>query len=685
MAPRATVRQNPRVAESAVAPAPERSPATGTTVRARGRRAATDVRLYLLAVVVSCAGVAVMMRLWRVDWRVPFVYQGDALGSAAHFVTTLETGWYESQPRLGFPYGQHYQDFPFSDDLHLVAAKLLGWITEGHWVAAFNGYYLLTFPLAAAGAVWFLRQCRLSGPTTVVLAVLYSVAPYHLQRNEAHLFLSGYYVIPVAMVLVLRVVRGQPLWGTRRRTGPDTGAVARVRSVLTGRGAGTVVILGLLVSSGVYYAVFVLLLLAVAALVAVAGHRSWSRFRGAVMAGIVGVAWFGMALLPDLLHAWKYGSDGDAFARGGDGPQFLGLRILGMLMPSPDHPIPELAALRKWFVARYPPDAEWPALGLVGTIGFLLLLGVGLGRMMRTSARPIRPGSRLEALGALAGLSLIATLVATTGGLGLVISMITPAMRAWNRMVIVIALLALAGFGLALEAGAVRLRRRSAVRRRRRLALRAEGRAGGRPGGRPERRWSPSVQQIVLMLSVLTLLAGVGDQSLPSAVQQPSTVASFESDESFFTEVEASLPAGAAVFQLPFRAYPEGELIDGTTESDQLRGLLHTRSLRFSAGGIKGRPQTDWPAEVVARPTGDFLTDIAIVGFSGVIIDRLAVCDRGASLLAELEPAIGPPTVTSNDGRFVFLQINGVLARVESSMTPQQRRARAAEITHDAS
>ena len=606
-----------------------------------------------------------MMRLWRADWRVPFVYEADALGSAAHFVSTIETGWYESQPRLGFPYGQHYHDFPFSDDLHLVFAKLLGWITGGNWVAAFNGYYLLTFPLAAATAVWFLRQCRLSGPTTVVLAVLYSVAPYHLQRNENHLFLSGYYLIPVALVLVLWVVRGQPLWGSRARTG--TGPIAGVRSVLTGRGAGTVVILGLLVTSGVYYAVFVLLLLAVAALVAVAGHRSWSRFRGAVMAGVVGVGWFGLALVPDLLHAAQHGSNAEAFARGGDGPQLYGLRILAMLMPSPDHPVPALAALRRWFVEQYPPDAEWPTLGIVATIGFLILLGVGLGRMMRASARPVRPGTRLEALGAVAGLSVIATLVATTGGLGLVVSMITPAMRAWNRIVIVIALLALAGFGMALEAVAVRLRRRSADRRR--------GRARGRP---------MPVQRIVLVLAVLTLLVGGADQALPSAVQQPSTVASFESDEAFFAAVEASLPAGAAVFQLPFRAYPEGEPIDGTTESDQLRGVLHTRALRFSAGGIKGRPQTAWPAEVVALPTADFLTDIATVGFSGVIIDRLAVRDRGASLLAELEQFLGPPTVTSDDGRFAYLPLGAFGSRAVAEMTPEQRHARSLQITHGA-
>lgn len=627
------------------------------------------MRLYVLAAVLSSASAAVMLRLWRTDLGVPFQYTTDAQGSAAHFVTTLETGWYESQPRLGFPYGQHYHDFPFSDDLHLVMAKILGWITGGNWVAAFNGYFLLTFPLAAVGAVWFLRQCRLTGPTTVVIAVLFSVAPYHLQRNEGHLFLSGYYLVPVAMVLVLRVMRGESLWGLRTTSGHSF--PARARSVLTGRGAGTVVILGLLVSDGVYYAIFVLVLLAAAAVVALTGHHSWSRFGGAVTAGAVGVAWFAVAQVPDLLYAREHGSNAAAFSRGGDDAQRYALRLLGLLLPAQDHPIPALGELRLWFAGRYPPTGGYATLGVIGALGFVILLGVGLGRMMR-SPGPVRPGPRAQTLGGLAGLTVVAVLVATVGGLGLVISLITPGMRAWFRFVIVITLLAQAAFGLALESWAARLRRRLAARRR------------SRTGGRATGRRLPTVNQIVLILAVPTLLLGVADQSLRSALQQPTTVASFHSDQAFFGRVEASLPVGAAVFQLPFRLYPESAGINGTTESDQLRGLLHTRYLKFSGGGIKGRPQTNWPKGVVGLPTATFVRDIAIVGFSGIIVDRRATLDQGSSILGPLRTALGPPSIVSDDDRWAYFSLDRIRLEIDASMTPEQQHVRSLQITHGA-
>ncbi|WP_353650876.1 hypothetical protein ABLG96_08275 [Nakamurella sp. A5-74] len=618
----------------------------------------TDLRLYVAVSALTAVCVSVMMRLWRANWSAPFYYSYDAQGSMAHFVTTIETGWYENQPRLGFPYGQHYHDFPFSDDLHLVSAKILGWVTGGDWVSAFNLYYLLTFLLVSLTALWFLRVCGLSGVMAVIIAVLYSVSPYHWERNETHLFLSGYYMIPAAMVLVLRVVRGQPLWGRRIPTG--AGVLARVRSALTGRGAGTVLILALLIYSGVYYAVFVVLLLAVAALVALAGHRSWSRFGGAVVAGIVSVVWFALALLPDILYARTYGSNAAAFPRGVDDAQYYALRILAMMLPATDHPIPEFAELRNWFTGRYPPQAEYPTLGFIATVGFVLLLGVGLGRMMRARGSSVRVGSRRDTLGQLAGLTILATLIATAGGFGLLVSMASDAMRGWNRMSIVIALLALAAFGLAMENVAVRWRRSLSALPR------------------------PSVRQIVFVLAGVTLVVGVADQSLDRAVPDPSIAASFASDEQFYAGVEASLPAGAAVYQLPFRGYPEGWYINGTTESDQLRAIMHTKTLRFSGGGIKGRPQTEWPATVEELPTANFLSDLATVGFSGIIVDRLAFQDSGDGWIARLTPSLGAPERISNDGRWAWFPMSNELAKVALSTSPEQRHARSLEITQGA-
>jgi hypothetical protein len=624
----------------------------------------SELRLYLAAAGLTGVAVAVMMRLWNADWSAPFYYSSDALGSAAHFKTTLETGWYEYQPRLGVPYGQRYHDYPFSDDLHPAMAKLLGVLT-GNWITAFNTYYLLTFVLCAVTAVWFFRVCGLSGAMAVVLAVLFAVAPYHFVRNETHLFLSGYYLVPPGLVLVLRTARGERLWGRR----PGRG---RLRSLVTGRGVGTVLILGLLIWDGVYYAIFTGSLLVAAALLAMARYRDRRRLGGAVSAAVVLAGFYALALLPDLLYSLRHGSDGDAFVRIPNDAQLYGLRFAQLVMPPPGHPFTPFAAFRAWFDDRYPPVAEYPALGLVATIGFLLLLAAGLTAMVNGRHWAVAPdgSSRRDTIRLLAALTWVAFLLATTGGLGLFASMAITGIRGWNRMSIVIGLLALAGLGLAVEAVLARAARR--------FARRAGTRS--RPG-----RWSPAAlrgQRAIPAVTVaLVLVVGVGDQSLDSAVPDPAEAASFHSDQVFFGALQQALPTGSSVFQLPYRPFPESRLINETTDSDQLRPFLNTTTLRWSAGGIKGRPQTDWPERVGNESTANMTHDLAVAGFTGILIDRHATDDGGGSLEADLEPYTGAVRSTSPDGRWSYLSLDKIAAQIRLTMPAAQRARQAAAIT----
>jgi len=624
----------------------------------------SELRLYLAAAGLTAAAVTVMMRLWNVDWSAPFYYSSDALGSAAHFKTTLETGWYEYQPRLGVPYGQRYHDYPFSDDLHPAMAKLLGVLT-GNWVTAFNTYYLLTFVLCAVTAVWFFRVCGLSGAMAVVLAVLFAVAPYHFVRNETHLFLSGYYLVPPGLVLVLRTARGERLWGRRAGGG-------RLRSLITGRGVGTVLILGLLIWDGVYYAIFAGSLLVAAALLAMARHRDRRRLGGAVVAAVVLAGFYVLALLPDMLYSLRHGSDGAAFVRIPNDAQLYGLRFSQLVMPAPGHPFGPLAAFRAWFDDRYPPVAEYPALGLVATIGFLLLLAAGLSAMVNGRRWAVASGfgSRREIVRLLAALSWVAFLLATTGGLGLFASMAITGIRGWNRMSIVIGLLALGGLGLAVEGVLARAARRFARR----------GGTRSRPG-----RWSPAAlrgqRAIPAVTAALVLVVGVADQSLDSAVPDPADAAAFHSDQVFFGALQQSLPAGSSVFQLPYRPFPESRLINDTTDSDQLRPFLNTTTLRWSAGGIKGRPQTDWPGRVGNESTANMTHDLAVAGFSGILIDRYATDDRGGALEADLEPYTGAVRSTSPDGRWSYLSLDKISGQIRLTMSAAERAGQAAAIT----
>ena len=639
---------------------------------------AGEFRLYAAAAILSLLAVTLMTRLWRAVWTVPFNYSIDALSSAGHFKTTLGTGWYEFQPDLGAPYGQHYHDYPFTDDLHPLMIKVFGLFSHS-WPVVFNLYYVAGYPLAALAAVWFLRRCQLSSRLAVVLAVLFAVAPYHLWRNENHFFLGEYYALPLALGVVLAVGRGEPIWGRRRGSadggsaeGTGTGTrggfrsfagLRRVTGLVGGRGVGTTVALILVVADGAYYGVFTGLLLAAAAALAFYGHRNRRRLFGAIAAGGVLAATFVALSLPDIVARRATGPNPGALVRYPRDSEVYALKLASLVLPAPGHPIPWLASLRTYYDTNYPLPSEQPALGLLAAIGFLLLLAVPLIRLFRRPPEPLGPAAaaRAATVTVLAALTWVSFLTATTGGFGTLISFGTDSIRGWNRMSIVLMLFALAGLGLFVQDRVARRDRRD--------------RARGRPPG--GRRWLP-------VLATALLVFGVFDQS--SSVGVPdyaATARTFQADQQFFQAIQADLPAGAMVFQTPYIAWPEaGQVLYGAVENDQLIPFLHTQTVRWSGGGIKGRPQIDWTRTVSDEPVEQMTHDLAVLGFGGVLLDRAATPDNGTSRQDDLTRVLGAPTHDQQDGRFVYFSLAPVVARVEVSMTPAARAAAARAIDH---
>jgi phosphoglycerol transferase len=392
-----------------------------------------------------------------------------------------------------------------------------------------------------------------------------------------------------------------------------------------------------------------------------------------VIAGVVLGIWYLIALLPDLLYAAEHGSNAGAFVRESAGAELNSLRFLQLVLPAPHHPLPPFARLRHWFDTHYPPVAEHPALGLLATVGFLLLLVLGVRAVVRAARRSPRPaaGSRAETFTLLSVLTWVAFGLASFGGTWLSALFGITAIRGWNRMSIDIALLALAGLGLAVEAVHDRLRTAGSLD------------DGERDDGDEKDRQVAARHGLMTAVAAAVLVIGVADQSLTSAVPDPATAATFHSDQAFFGELQARVPTGAAVFQLPYRPYPESQPINGTSESDQLRPFLNTSTLYWSAGGIKGRPQTDWPAAVSAEPLEKLTRDLAIIGFRGILIDRDATPDLGRSLVARLAPFTGPAQAVSSDGRWAYLSLARPLQQI-AAMTPAARADRAARLTDGA-
>ncbi len=583
---------------------------------------------YLFLAVVTSLLLIPAMDLLNVHLTVPFDYRGDAISGGVHIKNVIENGWIDYYPSLGAPDGRHGNDFPGADNLHLMIAAVMG-LVEQRWAVVLNGYFLLTFPLAAMTAAWYFRVVGIGRLMAGMLAVLYAFAPYHFLRGEAHLYLAAYYVVPLAGVVMHRVATGEGIWARRpRRFG-----------IVNSRTAGTVACLALLGTASSYYSIFTLMLLTIGAIAAWAHTRRWRPLLGVVAAQVLLMSVMVANMLPNLLYQREHGANLTALVRSPKLTEAYQLKLSQMLLPTPHHRIPALANLRSDYDRTFPIPSERPVLGLIAALGLLVLLVVAVvGVVRRNNQRqPLA-----ESLRALSTLALGGFLIGTIGGLSTLFALfITDSLRGWNRIVIVLALFSLAAVGLLLDRAVLRT---TAWLRR----------------------------PVALFLALVVGSIGLLDQ-VPAVYprDRPKVLATWDSDRTFAQQIQSALPRGAMVLQLPYVPFPESR-VNGTLDSDPLRMYLHSDGLRWSNGGIKGRPAADWADQVSDLPGEKIAAVGAVAGFSAAVVDTLAYEDNGAAVQTGLARAVGPAVFTSADERFVYYSLAGVLDRLRATHSPAE-------------
>jgi hypothetical protein len=103
----------------------------------------------------------------------------------------------------------------------------------------------------------------------------------------------------------------------------------------------------------------------------------------------------------------------------------------------------------------------------------------------------------------------------------------------------------------------------------------------------------------------------------------------FRADARFFAEIEDAMPEGARIFTLPFIPFPEYPPVERMANYEPARGYLHTRTLVWSFGSIKGREADTWQRQVAhgaknpesLEGLSEFLRRLVVREFDGVFID----------------------------------------------------------------
>jgi phosphoglycerol transferase len=561
-------------------------------------------------------------RVWREGLRVPFVYREDGLYYLAHVKAIVDNGWLTSNTDLGWPIGSHLDDLLVGgDNLSYAVMWVLARFTSEPAVVS-NLFFLGQFPVIAAVAHVVLRRMGLTRPTAAVLACLYATTPYHFVRGERHIMLSMYATIPVVVLLLTRVAENGRVFAPRPGVRGWRGQLSR-RNLLI---AAFCVVLG---STGsFYYAVFAIVLLALVAPAAALAHRSWRPLlAAAALCGLTGAV-VSVNLSPTYLYNASHGSNSAAFERAEEDTEYYALSIARLAMPPASHRFGPASRLGEDYqlTTHLPQAGEGAAyVGVVASAGLALLLLAGVVALLGGGWLD----RRYRSAAAIAG---VAFLVGTTNGLATLFAFaVTPNFRAVGRIVVVLSFLGLLAAGLAFDRLGV-------------LAAR--------------RRWGAVAAAGAL---ALVLAGGLYDQSL--LPREPSVQPNWANDGRFLAEVERRVP-GAALFVLPIAAYPSTKdpppgRIAGY---DTLRLYVRSHGLSWSYGALNGRPE-NWQAALVRAPLGTLLPAVSAVGFRGVVVDTLGYA-QPESVVGRLRTVLRTDPLTSPDGRFVFLGLEGYSRRL---------------------
>ncbi|MGH7944707.1 MAG: hypothetical protein ACREH8_00800 [Opitutaceae bacterium] len=536
-------------------------------------------RVGLLVLVTSLIWAVHNDRLTAGSWRIPTDYVGDAHEVLARIKAASEGDTWPLAPqviqRLGAPFGAQWNGYPTPDKPLML---MLGALAHAIGLFAAANAGLLLAQISAALAFYFTARwlrCRWEWAFAGALLFAYTYHTFH--RGLAHFSFVFTWTVPLGLLTVWLVAQ------SRRLEWRSLGAVV---CLVTALGLGV---------SNPYNFMFWGQLLAWALLMQWLGARRRANLAIGLAAGVIAVAAFFIANAEVWIHVQE--PEGTPLlARNYSGTERYALKPMEMFIPPQYHRWDALA----FFGFRYARWSDWrgeaylPYLGIVGIAGVLWLAAATVRRLF--SRRP-PPGQALSAGWLLT--------YATMGGVTNIVAFFIgiQVFRATNRLAIFISALVLVFLMVRLS----------------RLTV----------------NW-PVPWRVAAAMALAAF--GMMDQ-IPrrrSGEVYARMAADLKSDVSLGREVEAALPRGAMLFQLPVLGFPEVMPPFRLVDYEHFRLYLTTSDLRFSYGAAKFRARSRWQRDMENLPVETLARRLERYGFSALYINRKGYEDRGERLLGEL-------------------------------------------------
>lgn len=516
------------------------------------------------------------------DLRVPNAYHDfvktDVIDQLAH-IKAARDGHFtpvmaKTIPELGAPLQADWSDWPLVEEIPFL---ILGKVARVSDIFAALQLGLLADHLLAGLALYAVARHQGAGRAwSWVGGLAFGLAPYLFQQSPHHLGAVVCWHIPWFI----------PVW---RWVSRDTGLAPRSAEFAAALVIGA--------ATGMLCVYYTLVFCQIVLLAAVAAFLRGRNLRAlACAAGVIGATALGFAVMNADTWAYRlqHGPNPLAVLREYRWLEMYGLKVVDLMIPPVDHGWSALGEFARRHAARTMLIDEGSYLGMAG---LLCLLGVaataGHAVIMRRFER--FPAEAWQLLWILAFF--------TTGGLNLLLGAAGFNLFRANCRLSIVMLAVVWVFA------AARLSRHALP-------------------------WRLPAWPVALLLSLLIVF----DQTPrpPSPETREAVRRTIESDRAFVEAIERAVPPGTMVFQAPVMDYPEAPM-PGLPSYDMLRPYLHSTSLRFSGGAIRGRSfNPEWRRLESERSLSAFAGLLRDYGFGAIIIHRKAYEDRGEFIVSQL-------------------------------------------------
>ncbi|MCW1970785.1 MAG: hypothetical protein KIH69_021965 [Anaerolineae bacterium] len=532
------------------------------------------------------------------SWKIPISNAGDGLDvmaiSKAYLQNEINPFTYQFVSRLGAPFGANWTDFSVTDDLSYFTIGVLGRLVGLGF--ATNLVLILIHLLNAFAYLYLARSFRVNWYLAYASAILFSFSTYAWYRGLAHFNLMLYGQIALYLTALYATFSKQKL---------------PISKMILGWGIAFL--------TGIFNPYYTLMCVLLTGVVFVLHLTRGDKNRCVYLISLLAASMLGFGLmnLNTLIFNWEFGYNPAATVRSLLGLAIYALKPSDLLLPAQHRwtEIRNFTQINYYVQGRARDEGDTVYIGIFAITGLIFLTFMLFQSIQKNKIKHIP--IELSWL-------IVLMLYAITGGVNSLVGALGfQFFRATNRFSILIMCIGLLYF----------IRQ---INRIKNITIKN-------------------------LCSIMILALGIWDQAPVFVGRLPLQPTNYEDhpynqDRRMGVIMEQNLSPNAMVFQFPVVSYPEAPPIRSMTDYEHFRPYLHTNTLRFSYGDVKGRANTEWQQRLSSQPFSESIPFLEAAGFEAVMMHKKAYENDAKTEILTITQ-LGKPIIFQNQ-TFILWRLN---------------------------